>query len=157
MQKQPQAIHLATIEMTGTEANPRRRVFVHVQTTKLFRPATYMSSWAGYFSRLAMVDPRSPCVPYYIVYYIHTEFDKRPKSHLLYAVLVCRWDDVNAIPYACAVLLIGGIVRFTDSWSLTSSLRVGHRLASLVDSTRESILALRCNFWCLQGAQSWPR
>ena len=37
------------------------------------------------------------------------------------------------------------------------SLRVGHRLVTLVDSTRESILALRCNFWCLQGAQSWPR
>ena len=31
---------------------------VHVHTTKLFWPATYMSSWAGYFSRLAMVDPR---------------------------------------------------------------------------------------------------
>ena len=27
---------------------------VHVHTTK---PATYMSSWAGYFSRLAMVAP----------------------------------------------------------------------------------------------------
>ena len=68
-------------------------------------------------------------------------------------------DDVDAIPYACAVLLIGGLVRFTDSWSLTSSLRsrVGHRLATLVDSTRESILALRCNFWWLQRAQSWPR
>ena len=32
---------------------------VHVHTTKLFWPATYMSSWAGYFSRLAMVY-RSP-------------------------------------------------------------------------------------------------
>ena len=58
-------------------------------------------------------------------------------------------DDVHAIPYACAVLLIGGLVhfyRFTDSWSLTSSLRsrVGHRVTTLVDSTRESILALRC-------------
>ena len=30
---------------------------VHVHTTKLFWPATYMSSWAGYFSRLAMVAP----------------------------------------------------------------------------------------------------
>ena len=69
-------------------------------------------------------------------------------------------DDVHTLPYACAVLLIGGLVhfyRFTDSWSLASSLRVGHRLATLVDSMRESILALRCNFWCLQGAQSWPR
>ena len=27
---------------------------VHVHTTK---PATYMSSWAGYFSRLAMLAP----------------------------------------------------------------------------------------------------
>ena len=54
--------------------------------------------------------------------------------------------------YACAVLLIGG--RATDSWSLTSLLRVGHRVATLLDSTRESILALRYNFWRLQGTQS---
>ena len=55
--------------------------------------------------------------------------------------------------YACAVLLIGGragpFYRFTDSWSLTSLLRVGHRVATLLDSTRESILALRYNFWRL--------
>ena len=51
--------------------------------------------------------------------------------------------------YACAVLLIGGRAgRFTDSWSLT---RVGHRVATLLDSTRES---LRYNFWRLQGTQS---
>ena len=44
--------------------------------------------------------------------------------------------------YACAVLFIGGpFYRFTDSWSLTSLLRVGHRVATLLDSTRESILA----------------
>ena len=55
--------------------------------------------------------------------------------------------------YACAVLLIGGragpFYRSTDSWSLTSLLRVGHRVATLLDSTRESILALRYNFWRL--------
>ena len=71
---------------------------VHVHTTKLFWPAMYMSSWAGYFSRLAMVDPRSPCA--------HKDA-----------------DDVHTIPYACAVLLIGGLVhfyRFTELWSLTS-------------------------------------
>ena len=60
--------------------------------------------------------------------------------------------------YACAVLLIGGragpFYCFTDSWSLTSLLRVGHRVATLLDSTRESILALRYNFWRLQGTQS---
>ena len=60
--------------------------------------------------------------------------------------------------YACAVLLIGGragpFYRFTDSWSLTSLLRVGHRVATLLDSTQESILALRYNFWRLQGTQS---
>ena len=60
--------------------------------------------------------------------------------------------------YACAVLLIGGragpFYRFTDSWSLTSLPRVGHRVATLLDSTRESILALRYNFWRLQGTQS---
>ena len=53
--------------------------------------------------------------------------------------------------YACAVLLIGGRA---DSWSLTSLLRVGHRVATLLDSTRESILALRYNFCRLQGTQS---
>ena len=57
--------------------------------------------------------------------------------------------------FACAVLLIGGRAgRFTDSWSLTSLLRVGHRVAILLDSTWESILALRYNFWRLQGTQS---
>ena len=30
---------------------------VHAHTIKLFWPATYISSWAGYFSRLAMVGP----------------------------------------------------------------------------------------------------
>ena len=55
-------------------------------------------------------------------------------------------DDVHAIPHAWAG-------PFLPSWSLTSSLRVGHRLAALVDSTRESMLALCYNFWC-QGAQS---
>ena len=63
--------------------------------------------------------------------------------------------------YACAVLLIGGragpFYRFTDSWSLTSLLRVHHRVATLLDSTRESILALRYNFWRLQGTQSCSR
>ena len=49
---------------------------------------------------------------------------------------------------------MGGLVRFTDSWSLTSLLRVGHRVSTLLDSTRESILALRYNFWRLQGTQS---
>ena len=59
--------------------------------------------------------------------------------------------------YACAVslLLIGG--RAGPFWSLTSLLRVGHRVATLLDSTRESILALRYNFCRLQGTQSWSR
>ena len=51
--------------------------------------------------------------------------------------------------YACVVLFIGGragpFYRFTDPWSLTSLLRVGHRVATLLDSMRESILALRYN------------
>ena len=42
-----------------------------------------------------------------------------------------------------------------NSWSLTILLRVSHWLATLLDSTRESTLALRYNFWCLQGTQSW--
>ena len=87
-------------------------------------------------------------------YYIH-DILLGPLFHSFWSLV--KLSIIHAIPYACAVLLIGGLVhfyRFTDSWSLTSSLRVGHRLATLVDSTRESILALRCNFWCLQGAQS---
>ena len=79
-----------------------------------------------------------------------------------------RWYDIYTRPlairmrymciYACAVLLIGGRAgRFTDSWSLTSLLRVGHRVATLLDSTRESILALRYTFWRLQGTQSCSR
>ena len=59
--------------------------------------------------------------------------------------------------YACTVLLIGGwagpFYRFTDSWSLTSLLSQ----STLLDSTRESILALRYNFCRLQGTQSWSR
>ena len=47
-----------------------------------------------------------------------------------------------------------GLSIFTDSWSLTSLLRVGHRVATLLDSTRESIIALRYNFYRLQGTQS---
>ena len=50
--------------------------------------------------------------------------------------------------YACAVLLIGGRA---GPFSL---LRVGHRVATLLDSTWESIIALRYNFWRLQGTQS---
>ena len=38
-----------------------------------------------------------------------------------------------------------GPVFFTDSWSLTSSLRVGQAIATLLDSMRESIIALHCN------------
>ena len=53
--------------------------------------------------------------------------------------------------------IIGGLVHFTTRGRLpcTSLLRVSHWLATLLGSTRESILALRCNFWCLQGTQSW--
>ena len=56
--------------------------------------------------------------------------------------------------YACAV------VNWWAGWSILlvvsyrSLLRVGHRVATLLDSTRESILALRYNFWRLQGTQS---
>ena len=69
-------------------------------------------------------------------------------------------DDIYTCPlairmrymciYACMVLLIGGragpFYRFTDSWSLTSLLRVGHRVATLLDSTRESILSPALQF-----------
>ena len=53
-----------TVEMKGTEVLTLGAVGVlnlytevHVHTTKLFWPATYTSSWASYFSRLAMVAP----------------------------------------------------------------------------------------------------
>ena len=48
------------------------------------------------------------------------------------------------------MLTLGGLVHFTRGLLL----RVGHRVATLLDSTRESILALRYNFWRLQGTQS---
>ena len=53
--------------------------------------------------------------------------------------------------YACAVLLIGGRAGpIFDSWSLTSLLRVGHRVAT----QHAGVDALRYNFWRLQGTQS---
>ena len=53
-----------------------------------------------------------------------------------------------------------GTVNWWAGWSILlvvsyrSLLRVGHRVATLLDSTQESILALRYNFWRLQGTQS---
>ena len=49
---------------------------------------------------------------------------------------------------------MGGLIHFTVLLTRASLLRVGHRVATLLDSTRESILALRYNFWRLQGTQS---
>ena len=57
-------------------------------------------------------------------------------------------------------LRMRGTVNWWAGWSILlvvsyrSLLRVGHRVATLLDSTRESILALRYNFWRLQGTQS---
>ena len=67
--------------------------------------------------------------------------------------------------YACDTYVrmrgtvIGGLVHFSTRGRLpcTSLLRVSHWLATLLGSTRESILALCCNVWCLQGTQSWSR
>ena len=55
---------------------------------------------------------------------------------------------------ACAVLLLVGwsILQLVVAYHVPA-----HGLATLLDSTRESILALRCNFWCLQDTQSWSR
>ena len=51
--------------------------------------------------------------------------------------------------YACAELT--GLIHFTDSWLLTSSLRVGHRLATLLDSVAvvDSRQALQSVFICI--------
>ena len=70
-------------------------------------------------------------------------------THAIHVYLRMRgtvnwWAGWSILPFYC----------FTDSWSLTSLLRVCHRVATLLDSTRESILALRYNFWRLQGTQS---
>ena len=46
-----------------------------------------MSSWAGYFSRLAMVDPRSPCAPYYIVYYYIHEIPLGAPFHSFWSLV----------------------------------------------------------------------
>ena len=73
--------------------------------------------------------------------------------------------DVDALPssYAHAIhvyLRMRGTVNWWAGWSILlavsyrSLLRVGHRVATLLDSTQESILALRYNFWRLQGTQS---
>ena len=57
-------------------------------------------------------------------------------------------------------LRMRGTVNWWAGWSILlvvsyrSLLRVGRRVATLLDSTRESILALRYNFWRLQGTQS---
>ena len=54
-------------------------------------------------------------------------------------------------------LRMRGTVNWWAGWSVLLTrglLRVGHRVATLLDSTRESILALRYNFWRLQGTQS---
>ena len=57
-------------------------------------------------------------------------------------------------------LRMRGTVYWWAGWSILlvvsyrSLLRVGHRVATLLDSTRESIFALRYNFWRLQGTQS---
>ena len=48
---------------------------------------------------------------------------------------------------------MGGLVVLL---SLTSLLRVGHRVATLLDSTRESILALRYNFWVRRAGRGKP-
>ena len=48
-----------------------------------------------------------------------------------------------------------GLLVCVYSWSpASSSQRVWHGLATVVDSMRESIHALRCGFLCLQGTQS---
>ena len=74
-------------------------------------------------------------------------------------------DDIIYTPssYAHAIhvyLRMRGTVNWWAGWSILlvvsyrSLLRVGHRVATLLDSTQESILALRYNFWRLQGTQS---
>ena len=69
----------------------------------------------------------------------------------------------DASSYAHAIHVyprMRGTVNWWAGWSILlavsyrSLLRVGHRVATLLDSTRESILALRYNFWRLQGTQS---
>ena len=77
----------------------------------------------------------------------------------------CRCGHIIYTPssYAHAIhvyLRMRGTVNWWAGWSILpvvsyrSLLRVGHRVATLLDSTRESILALRYNFWRLQGTQS---
>ena len=70
--------------------------------------------------------------------------------------MVMRCDAHAIHVYACAVLLlVGWSIKFVVAYRLAES--QCHWLATLLDSTRESTLALRCNFWCLKGTQSWSR
>ena len=57
---------------------------------------------------------------------------------------------------ACAVSLIDGLgfICLYSWYPASSSRRVWHGLATVVDSMRESIHALRCDFLCLQDTQS---
>ena len=49
---------------------------------------------------------------------------------------------------------LGSIAVYPPQSPASSSRRVWHGLPTVVDSTRESIHALRCGFLCLQGTQS---
>ena len=73
--------------------------------------------------------------------------------------LPCKWKALKCKPLAncaCAVPLIDGLglLVCVYPWSpASSSRRVWHGLATVVDSMRESIHALRCDFLCLWGTQ----
>ena len=57
---------------------------------------------------------------------------------------------------ACAVLLIDGL-GYLYYLLVVSSLRVCDRLATLLESMKESILALCCNFWFRQSIYAGER
>ena len=110
-------------------------------------------------------------------HYIHTVYDQRSLLWFMITVVLCMHVRVNEctllyrcicmrvtaidglVHYACVtcVRLHGGTWWACPLWTLTSLLRVNHWLATVLDSTRESMLALCYDFWCLQGTQSWSR
>ena len=81
------------------------------------------------------------------------------KFHII-SIRISMHEQLKSKPSAncaCAILLIDGLgwAGLFESWSpASSSRRVWHGLATVVDSMRESIHAIRCDFLSPQGTQS---
>ena len=105
------------------------------------------------------IEPRVPaqvalinaCITKYAHVHVHAQYTRTwPWSHILTHALTC-------IRMRGTVLLVGRSITFLQlmvAYQLADSLKVSQWLATLLDSTRKSILAMSFNFWCLQGTRS---